>query len=71
MVQFEFYLSESDFDRLYAIKKIQGKDNLTGNDFAAELLHKAIVNLFPAAPEFDEAGNITNMDNYRGPKKSN
>lgn len=66
MAQFEFYLSDADLDRVFAIKKIQGKDDLTGNEFAAELLHSTLVNLFPATPQFDEAGEVTNKDKYRG-----
>lgn len=37
-VKFEFYLSEEDFDRLYAIKEKEGKEELTGNEFAKELI---------------------------------
>lgn len=66
MVKFEFYLPGEDLDRIFAIKKIQGKDDLTGNEFAAELLHKTLADLFPSAPEFDGAGNITNGNKYTG-----
>lgn len=66
MPMFEFYLSDDDFDRLYAIKKIRGKNDLTGNEFAAELLSSRLYSLFPARPEFDESGEIVNKDRYRG-----
>lgn len=32
-VKLEFYLSDEDFQRLYAIKRQQGKNNMTGNEF--------------------------------------
>lgn len=66
MVEFTFYLSANDTDRLFAIKQLQGKDNLTGNDFAAELLEAELQRLFPAVPDIDESGNIKNAYSYRG-----
>ena len=36
-VKLELYLSDSDMDRVRAVKHAQGKDNLTGNEFAKEL----------------------------------
>jgi len=35
-------LSNNDFDKLFAIKKSQGKNNLTGNEFAKEILEGEI-----------------------------
>lgn len=66
MAKLEFYLTSEDIDRLYAIKQLQGKDDLTGNSFAAELLHRAIVELFPARADFDEMGKVTNPQCYKG-----
>lgn len=57
MVKFEFYLSNDDFDRLYAIKKSKGRSDLTGDEFAKELLVKEIHRLHPRKVEFDECGN--------------
>ena len=56
MVKFEFYLNNDDFDRLYAIKRENGKNDLTGNDFAKELLVKELHKLHPRRVEFDENG---------------
>lgn len=56
MPTFEFYLSSNDTDRLFAIKKRQGKDNMTGNEFAKELLEKELHRLHPKTVEFDENG---------------
>ena len=56
MPTFEFYLSSNDTDRLFAIKKQQGKDNMTGNEFAKELLEKELHRLHPKTVEFDENG---------------
>ena len=68
MVKFEFYLYDNDYDRLYAIKKIQGKSDLNGNEFAAELLSSLLHKLFPSIPEYDDDGRLINADKYRGPK---
>lgn len=53
-VKFEFYMSEEDFDRLYAIKRREGKADMTGNEFAKELLHKELYRLHPSIVRFDE-----------------
>lgn len=57
MPKFEFYLSNEDTDRLFAIKNNQQKKyDLTGNDFAKELLKKELHRLHPTVPQFDENG---------------
>lgn len=38
MVHIEFYILDEDMDKLWDIKEYLGKDNMTGNDFAKELL---------------------------------
>lgn len=53
-VKFEFYLADDDFNRLYAIKSKQGKDDLTGNEFAKELLEAVLYDLHPSVPKDDE-----------------
>ena len=68
MVKFEFYLYDDDYDRLYAIKKLQGKEDLTGNQFAEELLTRELHRLFPPVPEYDDNDNLINADRYRGKK---
>lgn len=65
MTEFSFYLSEEDTRRLFAIKELQGRGDLTGNDFARELLEGELYRLFPAAPQYDERGELTNADVYR------
>ena len=57
MVKFEFWLSDDDFDRLLFIKRSKGKNDLTGNQFAKELLEKELRRLHPRRVEFDECGN--------------
>ena len=42
MPMFEFWLVTEDTDRLFSIKAAQGKNNLTGNDFARELLEREL-----------------------------
>lgn len=66
MVEIKFNISEDDVDRLFLIKDLQGKRNLTGNDFARELLTQELHRLFPPAPRYDEDGVITNRDAYQG-----
>ena len=66
MTEFNFYLSDNDTERLFAIKKLQGRDNMTGNDFARELFESALYRLFPAVPEVVENGNVLNADKYKG-----
>lgn len=65
MVEFNFYLSEDDTDRLFAIKELQGKNDLTGNEFARRLLEGELYRLFPADVKRDEQGCIINADKYR------
>lgn len=62
----EFSISAEDGERLFAIKELQGKDDLTGNEFAAEILQRELHRLFPAVPEYDENDRLTNADKYRG-----
>lgn len=42
MVELNFYVSEKDFDRLMDLKEAEGKNDLTGNEYARELLEQAI-----------------------------
>lgn len=48
MTEFNFYLSEADTERLFAIKELQGRNDLTGNEFARLLLENELYRLFPA-----------------------
>lgn len=65
-MEMNFSLSYEDGERLFAVKQIQGYDDLSGNDFAERLLHAELIRLFPAVPEFDDSGNIVNADRYNG-----
>lgn len=49
-VKFEFYLSDNDFNGLYAIKKQQGKELLSGNEYAKELLEGMLHKMHPSVP---------------------
>lgn len=66
MTELNFYISGEDMNRLFLIKDIQGKHSLTANDFARELLERELHRLFPPAPQYDEDGQLTNRDAYRG-----
>ena len=66
MTEFNFSLYGTDVDRLFAIKVLQGFDNLTGTEFARLLLEEELRRLFPATPSFDDDGKVVNTENYRG-----
>ena len=67
-MEINFSLSSENAQRLFAIKKLQGLDNMTGGDFARRLLEQELYRLFPAIPERDENGEIINASVYRGGK---
>lgn len=54
MAQFEFWLSSEDTDRVFALKAEAGRLNLTGNEYARELLEKTLHQLHPETVKFDE-----------------
>lgn len=54
MPQFEFWLGCEDTDRLFSVKAAQGKNELTGNEFARELLEKELYRLHPGVVRYDE-----------------
>ena len=54
--RFEFYLSEEDTERLFAIKENKGKSDLTGNEYAKELLVKTLHQMHPKTVKYDEYG---------------
>ena len=60
MAQFTFYLSAEDTDRVFALKKLTGHDDDTGNEYARRILERELHRLFPAVPEFDEQGEVMN-----------
>ena len=66
MKEITFYITEEDLDRLFAIKELQGKHRLTGNDFARELLENELKRLFPQKPKYNEDGELENRNCYRG-----
>ena len=67
MGNFDINLSREDIDRLFAVKKIQGRDDMTGGEFAEYLLSKELRRLFPGRPDVDENGDILNAAEwYRG-----
>ena len=66
MSNFDIHLSPEDVDRLFAVKKLQGRDDMTGGDFAGKLLSRELYRLFPGRPEVDEMGRVTNAELYRG-----
>ena len=53
-VRFEFYISDEDMDRLWAIKAKEGKDELTGNEYARLLLERTINRLHPEQVKIEE-----------------
>lgn len=53
-VRFEFYISDEDMDRLWALKEKEGKDELTGNEYAALLLERTLNRLHPEKVKIEE-----------------
>ena len=54
MIEFTFYLSDKDAERLFALKAQQGADDLTGNEFARRLLEDELKRLLPTLPDDGE-----------------
>ena len=65
MTEFNFYLSEADTERLFAIKELQGRNDLTGNEFARLLLENELYRLFPAIPQYDDNGQLWNTESQK------
>ena len=53
-VKFEFYMNDDDFDRMIVVKKQNGKDDLSFNEYAKELLHNELYKQHPAKPTDEE-----------------
>lgn len=50
MYEIKFFVSANTLDRLFALKEREGKHNLTGNEFAAELLEEILRERQPFLP---------------------
>ena len=55
-VRFEFYLSEEDTDRLFSVKNSTGNNDLSGNEYAKDLIHASLYKLHPAIVQYDDNG---------------
>ena len=55
-VKFEFFLSDEDTERLFAIKAESGKETWTGNEFARSILEKELHRRHPGIVRYDEDG---------------
>lgn len=53
-VKFEFCLSDDDTERLFAVKEEKGKNELTGNEYAKELLERELHRLHPGKVKYDD-----------------
>lgn len=51
MVEIKFNILEEDMDRLWALKEKRGENDMTGNQFAKELLVEALHKLQPKVPK--------------------
>jgi len=67
MTEFNFLLSDEDTERLFAIMEMQGA-NLTGNEFARQIIENELRRLFPPVPKYGAGGELANADSYRGPR---
>jgi hypothetical protein len=52
--RFEFYLGDEDTERLFAVKEDKGKNDLTGNDYARELLEGLLHKMHPSIVRYDD-----------------
>jgi len=68
MTEFNFYLSDRDTERLFALKELQGRHDLTGNEYARMLLEEGLERLFatvPGEPEEDFQPHGLNPQEFR------
>ena len=50
MYEIKFEVTAETLDRLFELKKREGKNHLTGNEFAAELLERLLYERLPVLP---------------------
>lgn len=53
-MKIEFTLNREDSERLFAVKRRQGKADMPPNDFTCELVQKTIRRICPRAPREEE-----------------
>lgn len=66
MATLEINLSGEDMDRLFVVKDLAGRHDLTAQQYAERLLVKELHRLFPPAPIYDETGELLNVKAYKG-----
>lgn len=54
MVKIEFYITDADMDRLWAVKDKSGHDDLNGNEYAKMLLCNTLHQLHPEKVACDD-----------------
>lgn len=54
MTEFSFYLSDDYTERLFALKEEAGKHDLTGNEYARQLLKSVLYSKHPEKVRYDE-----------------
>lgn len=54
MTEFNFYLSAEDTERLWALKEEAGETQLTGSEYARQLLETVLHRLHPEKVQFDD-----------------
>ncbi len=54
MTEFNIYLSADDTDRLFALKAEAGENDLTGNEYARQLLESVLHQLHPERVRYDD-----------------
>lgn len=54
MTEVTFYLSDEMMDRLWAAKDQEGRKDLTGNEYARELMERMLYQLHPATVSHDD-----------------
>ena len=65
-MEINIVLTGEDAERLFAIRDLQERHDLTVGDFAKELLTRELKRLFPPVPKYNEDEELINADRYMG-----
>lgn len=70
MTEFDFYLSERDTERLFIMKDLEGRRDLTGNEYAQLLIERTLEELFTTIPGKRRQTNETQTDDETGDNRA-
>ena len=70
MTEFDFYLSERDTERLFIMKDLEGRRDLTGNEYAQLLIERTLEELFTTIPGKRRQTNEAQTDDETGDNRA-